>query len=92
MEIQHKEGPESGKFFIEQNGARVAALVYYKEEDTITLEHTEVDKSLRGKKIGYKLVYRSVEYARQQRWKVVPVCPFAKVLFERNPEWKDVMV
>ena len=91
MEIQHKEGPEQGKFFIEIDGKRMAALVYYKENNTMTIEHTEVDKSLRGQKIGFDLVRRSVEYAREQALTVSPVCPFARAQFERHPEWKALI-
>lgn len=89
MEIHHKKGPEQGKFFIEKDGKQLAALVYYKNGRTMAIEHTEVDKSFRGENIGYELVHRSVEYAQEQGWTVVPVCPFAKALFEKNPEWRD---
>ena len=91
MEIQHNEGPDRGKFFIEQEGERLAALVYYKDGEALTIEHTEVDKALRGKNIGYQLVHRTVELAREQGRKVAPVCPFAKALFEKNPEWRELL-
>jgi predicted GNAT family acetyltransferase len=93
MDIQHKEGQQRGNFFIENDGKRVALLSYDKTDDgTIVIEHTEVDKSLRGKNIGYELVHRTVEFARSNGLKVSPVCPFAKAVFEKQPEFKDVMV
>lgn len=91
MEVQHKEGPDRGKFFIERDGERLAALVYYKDGDTITIEHTEVDKAFRGQNLGYELVHRTAEYAREKGWKVSPVCPFAKAMFQKHPEWQDLL-
>ena len=91
MEIQHKESEHRGKFFIENEGKRVAQIVYAKGGDkTIIIEHTEVDESLRGKKIGYDLVQKTVEYARAEGLKVSPVCQFAKAVFDRHPDYADV--
>jgi uncharacterized protein len=92
MEIQHKEGPNRGLFFIENNGKRMAALSYDKAGDVIIIEHTEVNKSLRGQNIGYELVNRTTALAREKGLKVSPVCPFAKAQFEKNPAWGDLLV
>ena len=91
MEIQHKEGGSRGKFFIEAEGKRVAAIVYEINNDTLVIEHTEVDPSLRGKNIGRQLVQQVVDEARKENKKVSPVCPFAKALFEKVPDWQDVL-
>ena len=91
MEIQQKESAGQGLFFVMQEGKRVAALAYDKEDNSITIEHTEVDKSLRGQNIGQQLVEFAVQWARENNLKVSPICPFAKVLFDKNPEWKDVL-
>lgn len=91
MEIQHKEGPNSGLFFIEDNGKRVAALAYDKPGEVIVIEHTEVDKALRGQNIGQEMVQRTAEFAREKGLKVSPVCPFAKALFQKNEDWQDLL-
>jgi predicted GNAT family acetyltransferase len=91
MDIQHKEDQQSGQFFIEQEGKRVALLVYDKADDNrLVIEHTEVDKSLRGQKIGYELVHSTIQYARNNGLKVLPICPFARKIMERNADWSDV--
>lgn len=92
MEIQHRNGENRGLFFIENDGKRVAALSYNKAGDVIVIEHTEVDKSLRGQNFGYELVQRTAEFAREKGLKVSPVCPFAKKQFEKYPEWEDLLV
>lgn len=91
MEIQHKESEQRGKFFIDNEGQRVAQIVYAKAgNNTIVIEHTEVDESLRGKNIGYDLVQKTVEYARAEGLKVSPVCQFAKAMFDRHPDFAAI--
>lgn len=93
MLIQHKEGKNRGMFFIEDDGEIVAEIVYGNGgENTIIIEHTEVDDRLRGQNIGYELVHRVVEYARMHGRKVSPVCPFAKAVFDKKPDFGDVLV
>lgn len=71
----------------------IAAEMVYSmpADDKIIIEHTEVDEVLRGQNIGYELVHAGVEYARHHKLKIIPVCPFAKKVLERKPEWQDVL-
>ena len=93
MTIQHKENPQRGLFFVEDEGDVVAEIVYAKSSDnTLIIEHTEVDDSLRDRNIGYELVHKTVDYARMHGMKVSPVCPFAKAIFDKKPEWADLLV
>lgn len=92
MTIQHKERSQRGMFFIEDEGEIVAEIVYAKSgENSLIIEHTEVDEELQGRNIGYELVHRTVEYARTHGMKVSPVCPFAKAVFDKKPDWADVL-
>lgn len=93
MTIQHKEGENRGVFFIEGDDEILAQIVYTVSSDnTMIIEHTEVDKELRGKNIGFALVHKTVDYARMHGKKVSPVCPFAKAVMVKKPEFRDVLV
>lgn len=95
MVIQHKHADTRGVFFIpgeEEDGGFLAELMYMKKEpDTMIIEHTEVDESLKGQNIGYQLVNMAIEYARQHNLKVIPMCPFAKAIIDKKPELRDVL-
>lgn len=91
MMILHKEDANEGAFYLEENGERLAEMVYTKEKDRMIIQHTEVDESLRGKNIGFELVEHAVEYAREANLKIVPLCPFAKKIIERHKEFQDVL-
>ena len=79
-------------FYVGQDGAILAELVYSNPaENKMIIEHTEVDDSLGGKGIGLQLVHTAVDYARTHQMKIIPLCPFAKSIFERKPEFADVL-
>jgi uncharacterized protein len=54
-------------------------------------EHTEVDESLKGRGVGVKLLESSVEFVRNEGFKVIPLCPFAKATFKKRSELQDVL-
>src|SRR4051812_11255152 len=92
MVIQHKQLNGKGMFYVGQNGAILAEMVYTMTTPTkMTIEHTEVDDSLGGKGVGKQLVFTAVEYARTHNLKIVPLCSFAKSVFDKEVEWHDVL-
>ena len=92
MTIQHKQLNNRGVFFIEEDGEQVAELVYASGgNNMIIIEHTEVDAELQGRNIGYELVHKTVEYARSHGLKISPVCKFAKAVFDKKPDFGDVL-
>ena len=92
MHIQHKKVNEKGMFYIQEDGDIVAELVYSEPApNRMVIEHTEVDDQLRGENVGYELVHQAVEYARSHHYSIVPVCPFARKIFEKKPDFRDVL-
>lgn len=92
MVIQHKDGNSKGSFFIEKNGELEAEITYSKAgSDKIIIDHTEVSDELRGQNIGNELVVHAVNYARENDLRVIPLCPFAKSIIERNESLQDVL-
>jgi predicted GNAT family acetyltransferase len=57
----------------------------------VTIDHTEVSDELKGKGAGKQLIAAVVEYVRKNNLKVLPLCTFAKSVFERVPEFQDVL-
>lgn len=92
MEIQHSNNNKNGAFFIEQNGERLAEMTYvWSGENKFIIDHTEVSDQLKGLGVGKKLVMAAVAYARNNALKIMPLCPFAKSVFDKTPEIKDVL-
>ena len=92
MLIQQKQTSNKGMFYVEDDGEVKAEMIYHMTSpDKMVIEHTEVNDELRGQNIGYELVHASVEYARKHNIKITVWCPFAKKVFDKKPEWRDVL-
>ncbi len=92
MEIQHQQHGKRGAFFIEQDGDWIAEMTYVSTgESEITIDHTEIDESLRGKGVGYDLIEEVVKYARQEKLKLKATCPFAKKVLDKSDDYEDVL-
>lgn len=92
MTILQKQVGKTGMFYIEQEGKKVAEMVYtVNSPEIITVQHTEVDPALEGKGVGKLLVQNIVEYARANHISIIPLCPFTKTVIARKKEWQDVL-
>jgi predicted GNAT family acetyltransferase len=49
-----------------------------------------VNPALNGNGVGKQLVMAAVHYAREKQLKIMPLCPFAKSVFDKTPEIRDV--
>lgn len=92
MEIKHKSIGSKGIFYTEVDGKKLAEMTYSKAgEVLIIIDHTEVDESLKGKGVGKQLVHAAVAFARTAGIKILPLCPFAKAVFDKTPDYQDVL-
>lgn len=94
MLIKNKKVGTKGIFYIDNDeGAIIAEMVYTMPSfDKMIIEHTEVSDELKGQNVGYQLVKTAVEYARHHHIKIIPLCPFAKKVFDKKPEFRDVLI
>ena len=57
----------------------------------IIISHTEVGESLRGQGVGRQLLDKVVAHARAGDIKILPLCPYAKSVFDKDPTLADVL-
>lgn len=92
LEVKQEETASKGAFFIEKNGRRLAEMTYSKAgTDRVIIDHTQVADELRGQDAGNEMLQEAVAYARAKGISIIPLCPFAKSVFEKNPELRDVL-
>jgi len=92
LEVKHEEHESKGAFYIEEGGKRMAEMTYSKAgADRIIIDHTQVDDKIRGQGAGEKMVERAVAYARKKGISIIPLCPFARSVFNKNPALRDVL-
>jgi hypothetical protein len=59
--------------------------------DWMTLWHTEVPPSLRGRGIAGMLAQTAFEYARENHLKVDVICPVANDFLQKHPEFQGLV-
>lgn len=92
MDIKHKQENSKGLFYVEKDNRILAEMTYtLPSANLMIIDHTEVSEELRGQNVGYQLVHAAVEYARKQKIKIIPLCPFANAVFKKKPEFADVL-
>jgi uncharacterized protein len=92
MDIKQIENESRGAFFIRgDDRKRLAEMTYSRAGETgIIIDHTEVDESLRGQKVGDQLLAEAMKFAREKGFKVYATCPFALRKLQGNEEYVDV--
>jgi predicted GNAT family acetyltransferase len=92
MEIVNHKEENGGCFSASIDGREAGKLSYSTGPDgRIVIEHTVVRPEFKGKNAGKELVYAAIDFARSEKAKVVPVCRFAKMIFDRNPELQEML-
>lgn len=92
MEIKHVEKNGRGAFLIRnEENERVAEMTYVTSGDSaFIIDHTEVDRSLRGHGIAERLLAAATDHARKNNLKIHATCPFALKKLQEEKEFNDV--
>lgn len=92
MEIQHTNDTKRGAFDAIEDRKEAGKMTYsWAGDDKFIIDHTEVSPDFSGKGVGKKLVLAAVDYARANNVKIIPLCPFAKSVFDKVEEIRDVL-
>ena len=74
------------RFYKKDENENLICEITYSLADSnmIVIDRTFVNDDYRGQGIAAQLVDRVVEMAREENKKIIPRCPFAKGMLERN--------
>lgn len=92
MDFEHDFSEKSGAFIAKVQEKQAGLMSYiWAGTGKFIIDHTEVSEEFRGQKVGQKLLAEAVEFARQKGVKILPLCPFAKAMFDKDDKIKDVL-
>ncbi len=92
QDVKLEVNDKKGFFYIENDGKTQAKMTFvFASERQIIIDHTEVNSNQNGKGFGKKMVESAVAYAREKGIKILPLCPFAKNVFDKNTNLSDVL-
>lgn len=94
LEIQHVKNKENGEFFVEVDQDKKGFLSYLLfGSGRMIILHTEVTRDMKGTGLAYRLLDAAIAEARSKGFRILPKCPFAKMVMYKNREkYKDVLV
>ena len=55
------------------------------------IDHTDVSEDYRGQGIGRQILDKVVAFALEKNLKIIPLCPYAKSVFDKDPSIADVL-
>ena len=91
-EVQVAINDGKGFFYIDLEGKTEAKMTFvFAGSNKIIIDHAEVNDGHNGKGLGKKMVAKAVEVAREKNWKIIPLCPFVKKVFNETPEFQDIL-
>lgn len=92
MNIQQVDDNKHGVFKLFKGETVAAEMAYTWAGDTmLIIDHTDVSDQFRGQGLGRKLLNELVAFARGHNIKVIPLCPFAKSVFDKDLSIHDVL-
>ena len=77
--------------FEAQVDGRFAVCDYDRRDATLIFTHTFVPPELRGRGLAEKLVRAGLQYARDEKLKVVPACSYVDAFIRRHAEFQDLV-
>lgn len=92
MEINQVNNEKNGYFEAIENNVQAGKMSYvWAGETKIIIDQTEVNPEFSGKGIGKQLLMAVVQNARENKIKILPLCPFAKSVFDKDETIRDVL-
>jgi len=88
LELDEKK---HGAFNLYDSGTKIGEMVIGISKDVLTVYHTQVDEDQSGKGYAKLLLDAMTTYARENTFKVRPLCAYVHAQFKKHPdEYADI--
>ncbi|ENX12310.1 hypothetical protein F895_03237 [Acinetobacter sp. CIP 64.2] len=92
MAIQQSDDGKHGTFQLFEGEVLAGEMAYtWAGGEMLIIDHTDVNVDFRGQGVGRKLLDELIAFVREREVKVIPLCPFAKSVFDKDPSIRDVL-
>lgn len=91
LTVEREDGATRGRYVIALSPGAEAEMTYRKGDNgTLIIDHTGVPPAFEGRGIAARLVNHAIADARQNGFKIRPLCSYVVAQFRRHPEWADL--
>lgn len=92
MEFKINETINGGVISLYIDDIKQGYIAYsFEKDDVMNVNTTYVNPELRGQGLASKLFDELIRHARENNYKIVPVCSYIVSKFERNKELQDLL-
>ncbi|EKB48446.1 GNAT family N-acetyltransferase [Cecembia lonarensis] len=92
MNIEQIDRESKGYFKASEDGKEAGRMTYsWAGKERFIIDHTEVNPEFKGKNVGNQMLMAAVNFARENMLKIIPLCPYAKSVFDKTASIKDVL-
>ena len=93
ISITQEDDGRHGRFVARIAGIDAEAELTYTHRGPglISADHTGAPDELRGTGAAGALVDYMIADARRRNYRILPICPYVRKLYQRHPDWQDVM-
>jgi predicted GNAT family acetyltransferase len=89
MNIEHDK--EAQRFFLLNEGKEAYVLYRMLDNNTMEIFRTYVPPEYRNKGLAGKVVKASLDYAKENYLKVIPICSYTEYFIEKNKEYENLI-
>lgn len=91
-EIKKEDNGKKGRFAIYEDDQFAGELTFtWAGDSKFIIDHTGIEDNYGGKGFGKKLVKAAVDFARKENKTIIPLCPFAKAVFDKTDDYNNVL-
>ncbi|ENV37659.1 hypothetical protein F959_01179 [Acinetobacter venetianus RAG-1 = CIP 110063] len=92
MSFEQVDDGKHGVFKLIQGDLVAGEMAYtWAGDSMLIIDHTDVNESFRGQGVGRQLLDELIAFVRERQVKVIPLCPFAKSVFDKDASIHDVL-
>ena len=86
VSIEREELNGVHEFVLRIDGERLGFLEFTRPDvGVMRIEYVEVSPQLRGTGLGRQLVAKAIDFAKEAKLRVVPICGYARTVITRDP-------
>lgn len=89
--IEREDNGKKGRWVIYEDENEAGEMTFtWAGESKFIIDHTGVNENYNGKGYGKQLVMEAIDFARQNNLKIIPLCPYAKKVMDKDSSTNDV--
>ena len=92
MEIKHQHEEGKGRFVVFVDDKEAGYIKYeIMPNNNLKANGTLIYEEFRAQHLGTPLFNTLINFAKEQKVKIYPTCPYVVKMFERHPELSDLL-